>query len=857
MLEIEKRTCDNYDIRIMKKITTILAAFLLAVPLATLAQSTMTDSQIMEFIVKENEKGTSRSQIVTKLMERGVTVEQIRKVREKYERQKNKQQPGALDISGYDKKRQDRMRRNNGEVRQEKEEPNALRRRKRADDVRDWELTEKQREARRERQLDMMDEELDFVLPDSLEMYDEIMGVKRKKGKEVFGRNIFNNKKLTFESDMNIVTPADYRLGPGDAVYVDVWGASQRNYETTVSPDGYINLEGFGPVHVSGMTVAQANNQLRATLGSRYSSSQIKLTVGQTKTITVNVMGEVNNPGTFTLSAFSTVFHALYMAGGTNEIGTLRNIKVYRNNRLISTVDIYDYILNGQMSGNVRLSSGDVIVVGPYECLVQVAGKVRRPMFYEMKQDESVGTLIKYSGGFTGEAYQGLVTLVRKASGQMAVYSLDEFERNSFQLRDADSLFVDSTLNRYSNMVEVKGAVFRPGKFQMDGSISTVRQLLEAAGGPLENALIRHAIMHRRKEDRSLEVLAVDVAALMEHSVPDIPLRNEDVLYLPSKQDMQEELTLQIMGEVNYPGEYEYAENMTIEDFILQAGGLKDAASTVKVDVARRIRNSKATNAEDVIARTYSFALKDGFVLDGEAGFRLEPFDEVYVRRSPGYAAQEHVQADGEIAFPGIYTLTKKSARLSDLIREAGGLTKEAYAHGARLERVLTAEERLAQETMLRMIAAGDSVNMARLVVGDVRSIGIQLDKALEHPGNDQWDIVLRAGDRLVIPQYSNTVSVNGEVMWPNTVAYKQGEKLDFYINQAGGFGQHARKKRVFAINMNGTVTRVKRAKDIEPGSTLLVPAKAKKSGLSLGEVMSLSTMGISLAAVLATILKK
>ena len=856
LTEKDKLTCDNYDIRIMKKITTILAVFLLAVPVATLAQSTMTDSQIMEFIVKENEKGTSRSQIVTKLMERGVTVEQIRKVREKYERQKNKQQPGALDISGYDKKKQDRMRRNNGEARQEKEEAGALRRRKRADDVRDWELTEKQREAKRERQLDMMDEELDFVLPDSLEMYDEIMGVKRKKGKEVFGRNIFNNKKLTFESDMNIVTPADYRLGPGDAVYVDVWGASQRSYETTVSPDGYINLEGYGPVHVSGMTVAQANNQLRATLGARYSSSQIKLTVGQTKTITVNVMGEVNNPGTFTLSAFSTVFHALYMAGGTNEIGTLRNIKVYRNNRLLSTVDIYDYILNGQMSGNVRLSSGDVIVVGPYECLVQVAGKVRRPMFYEMKQDESVGTLIKYSGGFMGEAYQGLVTLVRKASGQMAVYSLDEFERNSFQLRDADSLFVDSTLNRYSNMVEVKGAVFRPGKFQMDGSISTVRQLLEAAGGPLENALIRHAIMHRRKEDRSLEVLSIDVAALMEHSVPDIPLRNEDVLYLPSKQDMQEELTLQIMGEVNYPGEYEYAGNMTIEDFILQAGGLKDAASTVKVDVARRIRNSKATNAEDIIARTYSFALKDGFVIDGEAGFHLEPFDEVYVRRSPGYTAQEHVQADGEIAFPGVYTLTKKSARLSDLIREAGGLTKEAYAHGARLERVLTAEERLAQETMLRMIAAGDSVNMARLVIGDVRSIGIQLDKALEHPGDDQWDIVLRAGDRLVIPQYSNTVSVNGEVMWPNTVAYKQGEKLAFYINQAGGFGQHARTKRVFAINMNGTVTRVKKAKDIEPGSTLLVPAKAKKNGLSLGEIMSLSTMGISLAAVLATILK-
>lgn len=840
----------------MKKYTTILLFLVLGSPFSVLAQSTMTDSQIMEFIVRENEKGTSRSQIVTKLMERGVTVEQIRKVREKYEKQQKKDQPGALDISGYDKKKQDRMRRNNGEVRQEKEDPRALRRRKRTDEVRDWELTERQREMRRDRTMEELDEELGFVLPDSLELYDDIMGVKRKKQKEVFGRNIFNNKKLTFESDMNIATPSDYRLGPGDAVYVDVWGASQKSYETTVSPDGAINLEGFGPVHVAGMTVAQANNHLRSTLGARYSTSQVRLTVGQTKTISVNVMGEVKNPGTYTLSAFSTVFHALYMAGGTNEIGTLRNIKVYRNNRQISNVDIYDYILNGQMSGNVRLSSGDVIIVGPYECLVQVAGKVRRPMYYEMKQDESVGTLIKYAGGFTGEAYQGLVTLVRKSSGQMSVYSLDEFERGSFQLRDADSLFVDSTLNRYSNMVEVKGAVFRPGHYQMDGGISTVRQLLEAAGGPTEDALIRHAIMHRRKEDRSLEVLAIDISALMEHSIPDVPLRNEDILFLPSTQEMQAEKTLQILGEVYFPGEYEYADNMTLEDFILQAGGLKDAASMVKVDVARRIRNNKAATAEDITARTYTFGIKDGFVLEGEAGFRLEPFDEVYVRRSPGYTEQEHVQVNGEVAFPGTYTLARKSSRLSDLVQEAGGLTREAFAHGARLERVLTAEERFAQQTMLRMIAAGDSVNMARLEVGDVRSVGIQLDKALANPGNDRWDIVLRSGDRLVIPQYSNTVSINGEVMWPNTVAYKEGEKLDFYINQAGGFGQHARKRRVFAINMNGTVTRVKKAKDIEPGSTLLVPAKAKKQGLSTGEIISLSTMGISLAAVIASIIK-
>lgn len=840
----------------MKRIFFLIAFLLFYFAGDVYAQSSMSDSQIMDFIVKESERGTSRQQIMIKLMERGVTVDRVRKLRSKYEKQKNGDVPGAIDISGYDKRQGNRLRQNNGENRQNQAEEERSTMKRRPQQERDLSgMSDRQRQLWQERQRELMADELDFVLPDTLDVYDDFMGKSEGK-KKVFGRNIFNNKKLTFEGDMNIATPADYRLGPGDAVYVDIWGASQRSYEATVSPEGTINLEGFGPVSVGGMTVAQANRHLRSTLGSRYAGSQVKLSVGQTKTITVNVMGEVNNPGTYTLSAFSTVFNALYMAGGTNEIGTLRNIKIYRNGRQISTVDIYDYILNGIMSGNVRLSSGDVIIVGPYECLVQIDGKVRRPMFYEMKETESVGTLIKYAGGFTGDAYQSIVRLVRKAGGQYSVYSLDEFERSGFQLKDADSVYVDSTLNRYTNMVEVKGAVFRQGMYQMDGSISTVRQLIEAAGGPTEDAFLNRAVMHRRKEDRTLEVLSIDIRALMSHDIPDVPLRNEDVLFIPNKTDIQQERVLTIQGEVRYPGKYEYADNMSLEDFILQAGGLTDAASLMKVDVSRRIRNQKAMKEDDVIAQAYTFSLKDGFVVDGKPGFILQPFDEVYVRRSPGYVTQRHVSVEGEVAHEGVYVLTKKTSRLSDLVRQCGGLSADAYAHGARLERLLTPEEKMAQQDLIRVVADGDSVSLAKLELGDTRSVGINLDKAIENPGSDEYDIVLRDGDRLIVPLYTNTVTVNGEIMYPNTVAYKKGEKLNYYINQAGGYSQRAKKKKTFVVNLNGTVTRVKKASDIQPGANIVVPVKPKRNRLSFGEIMSLSTMGVSLATVVATLLK-
>ena len=825
------------------------------------AQSGMTDKQVMQFMIKENERGTPRSEIVTKLIERGVDIQQIQRIRKTYEKQKSGNVPGARDISGYDSKSTDRTRRNNGDKRQDASS-GQYQRSGQKETVNPDLLSPQQRSRyERERRTEYLDE-MDEMLPDSLDglrmPYDDENDSRTdgRKRIRVFGRDIFNSRKLTFEPEMNIATPDDYRLGPGDAVYVDVWGASQERFECTITPDGTINIDNYGPVNVSGLTVAQANSRLRSTLGSRYTSSNIRLTVGQTKTISVHVMGEVKSPGTFTLSAFATVFNALYMAGGPSDIGTLRDIKIYRNGRLVSTCDIYGYILNGDMKGNVRLASGDVIVVGPYSCLVNVTGKVKRPMYYEMKPNESVGTLIKYAGGFTGDAYQANVRLMRKAGGELSVYSIDEFERNSFQLMDGDSLSVDSVLQRYRNMVEVKGAVMRPGKYQMDGNITTLRQLIEAAGGLSEDAFTTRGMVHRRKADRSLEVLSVDLRGLMDHTVADIALKNEDVLFVPSTKIMQEERILTINGEVNYPGTYEFADNTTLEDFILQAGGLKDAASMVKVDVSRRLRNQDASQATTQVAKSYSFSLKEGFVIDGTPGFVLEPFDEVFVRRSPGYVEQQHVSVSGEIAFSGTYVLISKGMRLSDLVKAAGGLSEQAYALGAHLERTLTPAEKLKQQTMLKLAVAGDSIDMRTLDLGDTQMVGINLEEALRNPGSNQWDIVLREGDRLIIPQYNNTVSINGQVMYPNSVAYRDGAKLSYYIDQAGGFGQRAKSKRVFAVNMNGTVTRVHSAKDITPGCTILVPAKSRRKGMSLGEILSLGTMTATIGTIIATLVK-
>lgn len=845
------------------------------IPMSIMAQSSMTDDQVMKFIVKEHNAGTPQSQIVTKLMQNGVNIEQIRRVKKKYERAAKDQGLGQVS-STTGSKNDTRLRSNgkkkaNGDAKDDeylddkKSQYDSQNRLKdgRVKDKRSYVFDDTNDEWN-----DMRDE-LDEFVPDTAALLEKLMMEKTKR--KVFGRNIFNNKNLSFEPNMNIATPQNYRLGPGDAVFIDIYGASQKTIECTVSPDGFVTIDGYGPVEVSGLTVSQANAKLRSTLGSRYSSSHIKLTVGETRSIMVNVMGEVKAPGTYTLSAFATVFHAIYMAGGTNDLGTLRNIKVYRNNRLVTVVDIYDYMLNGKLTGNVRLADNDVIVVGPYDCLVNLTGKVKRPMWYEMKKNESVGSLLKYAGGFTGDAYTKSVRVVRKTGKEYSVYNVDEFDMSSFQVSDEDSVSVDSILDRYSNMVEIKGAVFRPGMYQVGGEINSVRSLLEHADGLREEAFTARAVMHRMKKDRTLEVVPVDVEGILDGKVADVPLKPNDVLFIPTKQEMMEEQTITIHGEVNYPGIYKYASNETLEDFVLQAGGLKNSASTVKVDVARRVMNPKALTNDSISAYTYSFALKDGFVIDGTPGFHLMPFDEVYVRKSPGFSKQQNVVVDGEVMFSGTYTLQRKNTRLSDVIKAAGGVNDRGYAAGATLVRKINESERKRLEAARKMaleqyeqLAAEEAAKTGKSVditnserikkfqIEDTYSVGIELDKAIANPGSDA-DIVLREGDRIVVPQYTGTVKINGEVMYPNTVGFVKGKKASYYIDQAGGFSNKAKRGQTYIIYMNGMVAKVSHNAKPMPGCEIVVPAKATTK-MSIAETMTIGTSVASIATMIATL---
>lgn len=802
-----------------------------------IAQSSMTDDQVMQFVLTEHNSGTSQSQIVTKLMKKGVDINQIRRVRQKYEKQIKSQGAGAIADEATNNASKI-MRSNNEKKKQRATKSIGM-------EQEDGETTPLTANEPTEETI---------IKPNTVKTTTE---ETLYKGNRVFGRDIFNNTELTFEPAMNIATPQNYVVGPGDNVKVDIYGASQKSEVYTVSPDGDITIEGYGPVNIAGLTISQANARLRSTLGSRYSSSSIKMSLGQTRTITVNVMGEVKTPGTYTLSAFASVFHALYMAGGISEIGTLRNIKVYRGGRLVTVVDVYDYILNGKLKGNVRLADNDVIVVGPYDSMVSIAGKIKRPMFYEMKKNESIGSLLKYAGGFESDAYTKSIRIVRKNGVKRSVYNINEFDMSSFKVADGDEASVDSIIDRYENMVEVKGAVFRPGMYQLGGSLTTVRGLLEQCDGVTEDAFTARGVMHRMNTDRTLKVISVDVEGIMNGTVPDMALLNEDVLFIPTKTESQTERTVTIHGEVQYPGIYRYADNETLEDFVLQAGGLKETASTVKVDVARRIYDAKATTTDTLIAKTYSFALKDGFVVDGEQGFVLQPFDEVYVRRSPGYITQQNVTVTGEVNFPGSYTLSKRETRLSDIIKSAGGTNITAYIKGARLERAITPEERLRMKQVLKMAQQKsddkDSINTKMLDLGEKYYVGIQLDKALANPGGDE-DLVLREHDRIIVPEYTNTVKISGDVLFPNTVAYKQGEKAKYYINQAGGYGQRARKSHTYIVHMNGRVNQMGKGERPTPGSEIIVPTKPKADAAQLSQWLAIGTSTASIATMIATI---
>lgn len=819
----------------------------------------MTDQQVMEYVEMGIQQGKSQQQISTELARRGVTREQAERVKKLYE-QNSKSEKGSVQKS--------KTRTNaNKNLTSDKEYINSSFNFEEGNNsssktsrfITTQDINEGQT-------LTLKMDKNGNLVSDSITIFKD-----EKLEDQVFGRNIFNTNNLTFEPSNNLPTPANYRLGPGDEITIDIWGTNQVSIQETITPDGAISIDNLGLIFLNGMTVNQATSFLRKELNKIYTgladekpTSQIRVSLGNSRTIQVNVMGEVYQPGTYALSAFSTVFHALYSAGGVSEIGSLRNIQVVRNGKTIANVDVYNFIMHGKTKDDISLQEGDVIIVSPYEALVKIEGNVKRPMKYEMKSNETVATLLKYAGNFASDAYTRSMKLIRQNGKEYQIFTVDDMDYSVFTLKDGDVLTAEAILNRYENKLEVKGAVYRPGIYQFGGDLNTVKQLIEKADGVMADAFLGRAVLHRQREDLTKEIVQVDLKGILGGNKPDIALQRNDVLYIPSIHDLKDLGNIEVFGEVARPGKYIYADNMTLEDLIIQAGGLLESASTVRVDVSRRIKDNKSTEVNPTIGEMYSFALKDGFIVDGEVGFILQPYDQIYVRRSPGYQPQVNVEVEGEILYNGTYALTTKSERLSDLVKKAGGTTPYAYIRGSKLMRKANEEEMKRMEDVIKIMQRemGAQTDSLKLELNSIYSVGIDLEKALAKPGSDA-DIVLREGDKLIIPEMTNTVKINGAVMMPNTVAFKKGETVNYYISQAGGFANGARKSKAFIIYMNGQVAEVNKwsKKQIEPGCEIVVPIKDKTKAdkwniqTILGIASSIGSLGLTAASV-ANILK-
>ncbi|MDR0560197.1 MAG: SLBB domain-containing protein [Prevotellaceae bacterium] len=796
----------------------IVLGLLLSIFFTGALNAQMSDQQVIDYVTKANAKGATKEEIATYLVGRGVTQNQLERIKQQHE-------SGQSSLSDASKSSA------------------AIHR-------------------------DRVNPEMPVNSGDMDELSAE-MTPTSNNAMQIFGHEIFNSKNLTFSPSTNIPTPAEYRLGPGDEVIIDVWGASQTSVKQEISPEGNIMVDRLGPLYLNGMTVKDANDFIQKKFASIYSAidgsySEIKLTLGRIRTIQINIMGEALSPGTYSLSSLSSVFHALYIAGGVKPEGSLRNIRLSRNGKIIHTLDVYKYIFEGKID-NIRLSDNDVVSVPPYSALVNVSGYVKKPMYYELTENETISDLIRYAGGFTGDAYTGNVRVTRiSGGGRNQIFTVRENEYSTFKLTDRDVITISNGIDLYENRVEIRGAVYRSGYYQTGQNINTVKDLIEAADGLRGDAFMNRAVLTREKEDFSAEILSIDVEKIMS-GAENVVLRKNDVLYIPSISELQEYGDLMIFGAVARPNSYKYADNTSLEDLIIQAGGLLESASSVKVDISRRIINQKSTAPTSRLSENFTVTIKDGYVIDSpdDKGFILKPYDHVYVRQSPGYKEQKNVKIEGEVMFPGEYSLNKKTERLSDIIKRASGLTPDAYPKGARLIRKRSDEEAFRAKTALKMAQQGgkDSIALNSIDLSPEYSVGIELDKAVTRPGTD-YDLVLREGDRLIIPEYESTIKIEGAVMYPNTVIYQKGKTLSHYIDQAGGYADNAKKSKVFVIYMNGTVSKAKKTDSdvIQPGCEIIVPVKDRTRRRSAQEIIgigaSLSPI-VSMISVIALMLKK
>jgi protein involved in polysaccharide export with SLBB domain len=779
--------------------TTLLTLFFLFVSTALFAQ--MSDQQVMQELLKYQNSGLSQQQIVLELSKKGVPVTQLQRIKEQYENQQNVTN-SAVD-SNYDPR---------------------------------------ENTFRDASEVQVITAQTPQAAPEEL----------------VYGQNFFSAGNLTFAPNMNMPTPANYVLGPGDELIIDVWGDSELNVRYTIAPDGHITVPGLGRIQLSGLNVKQAESKIRNEFSSIYSDlgsytprTFLGVSVGNVRTIKVNVMGEVITPGTYTLSSFASAFHALYVSGGPNKIGSLRNIRIFRSGDVIATVDLYEYLMRGNNTRDITLRDGDIVKVEPYGILAQVTGEVKRPMWYEMRPSETLHDLLQFAGGFSGNAYKANVSLLRKGSSEMEAYTLNEPEYAYFNLKDGDQVAVGNILDQYSNMVEITGAVYRPGKYAIGDQIKTVRDLISIAQGITGDAYVHRALLYRQQDDLKQTMQSFDLDALMSSRIPDIPLQKNDRLHIPSIFSIEDSLTVYVGGEVRAPGNYPYAENMHLEDVILRAGGLRESASTAQIDVFRRFKDPASTTSSSQTGQALRFSLRDGEIISSDTTFVLHPFDQVVIRRSPGYEAQQNISVRGEVLFDGQYAKIKKDERLSSFIQRAGGLTEYAYAKGARLSRQLNeAERRRTRDALLaRATAEADSTYIENMDFS-TQYVGIDLEKALKKPGSDD-DIILRQGDEIFVPQYEGTVKISGGVLYPNTVTYKKRMSLESYVRQAGGYSRLAMKNKPFVIYMNGNVATGRWAK-IEPGCEIIVPERPERESVGIQNILGMSTTLASLALIIS-----
>lgn len=812
----------------MKRFFIILLAICLN---GFIASAQMTDDALIQYVTEGVAEGKTQNQMASELASKGVSVAQMRRVMSNY---KNL---GDLRASVGENQKAEKI----DETRNERP----------ATQVEDKKTV-------KEEETDKKKDDVAKKIKDA-----HITGKETKSlelEKKIYGHDIFTNKSLTFEPNSNAATPDSYVLGPGDEVIIDVWGENEATLRQTITPEGLIMVSQVGPIQLAGLTIDAARARIRKSIAKKYaalnwSASQVSVTLGRARTIMVNVMGEVNVPGTYRLSSFATVFNALYNAGGITDIGSVRSVKVSRGNRIIANVDIYQYLFNGYASTDIPLKDGDIIIVPASGLVVDITGEVKRPMFYELAEGETLAKALEYAGGFSSNAYRGNISVVRQTGAEQMVYNISENEYSSFTLADGDSFVVMPALERYKNSLKISGAVKYPGIYQFGDDVKTVSQLIARCGGLREDAFAGRALLVREQEDLTHKVIALPVKGIINGTEPDFVLEGNDVIFIPSINDVERKGGITINGYVRNPGIYPYADNVTVEDVIVVAGGLLDGASTANVEVSRRYVDPLSTTSTEQIAEVFSFQIKDGLVADGKPGFILMPNDVVSVRRSPVYSEQKTVNLIGEFVFPGQYTLKSSGERISDLIERAGGVTKTANLRGVMLKRQITDDEREIRKTIAEVYknsAKEESDTTVTNLVEDIYNVGVKFDKAINHPGSE-YDLVLRDGDELIIPEMNSTVSIQGEVLYPNTVPYIEGRSVQFYINQAGGCAEHSRKSRTYVVYSNGSVSSGLLAK-VEPGCAIVVPKKAERQRISASEAISMGSSSASLAAVVLSI---